>query len=359
MASGSTFDRWEKDPLFSAAEEVQESTDRMESIYRRWIREKKRHMNSEEKNEAFEEPELRRELQAALGTAKWQLEEFDRASQANFPSNENEEDSRTRRSQFVVSIGIQIRVVEDSLKESEVEDVQKPLIWVRLDEGERDELAMFLAGPHPVVEEKKNGGQRLPPQVPNDMKIVNREIRIDLPKRSFPSNMKPCANDAIGENKKGHRRSASVGGDLGAWRSSVLDEDLQQRSLEVQPDVPPQRVLSFSGLSMAAESTWKIKWVANGFRKLKGGEQHRAQDSIPLKNDHLTRGLKTFYDKSKSCLSDCGDESYKKQLYGCLGTLQRQLQRSQYQIQYRRPIQVFLSVVLALLLIVLFTLRAI
>ncbi|KAF0922022.1 hypothetical protein E2562_023982 [Oryza meyeriana var. granulata] len=32
-----SFDRWEKDPFFPAAEEVQESADRMESVYRIWV----------------------------------------------------------------------------------------------------------------------------------------------------------------------------------------------------------------------------------------------------------------------------------------------------------------------------------
>lgn len=85
----SAFDRWEKDPFFYAAEEVQESADRyqislgiqfcsvpflkkrdgllwlfhfcrMESAYRRWMHEK-------------EGAEVRRELHIALGTAKWQV----------------------------------------------------------------------------------------------------------------------------------------------------------------------------------------------------------------------------------------------------------------------------------------------
>ncbi|KAF0895448.1 hypothetical protein E2562_012455 [Oryza meyeriana var. granulata] len=36
-----SFDCWGKDPFFPAAEEVQESTARMESVYRRWLQEGK------------------------------------------------------------------------------------------------------------------------------------------------------------------------------------------------------------------------------------------------------------------------------------------------------------------------------
>ncbi|CAM8927943.1 unnamed protein product [Rhodiola kirilowii] len=61
------FDLWQKDGFFSAAEEVQQSADIMESAYR--LREKER-----SKGLARDDlDELCRELQTALGTAKWQL----------------------------------------------------------------------------------------------------------------------------------------------------------------------------------------------------------------------------------------------------------------------------------------------
>ncbi|CAA7393562.1 unnamed protein product [Spirodela intermedia] len=367
MTSTSTFDRWEKDPFFAVAEEVQESADRMESIYRRWMHEKKGHPKLEGEEEASGEPELRRELHAALGTAKWQLEEFDRASRSNGPANETDDDSRKRHSQFVAAIGNQILAVEGALKDLEIEGGRTPLVWVRLDEGERDELAMFLSGPQSSIEQKMrlvapctalNEGKKIPPLAPgsgngwSETKGINREVRIDLPKSSVVSN-EPGAKDAREERKHGHRRAASVGADLGTWKSSISNEDSPRRSLNERPDMPPPKVLSFSGLSMAAESTWRIKWVKNGFRKWKGSDQHHTSDSIPLKTNQYSQDLDTFCEKGKSCLSDCGDESYDKQIYGCIGTFQRQLQRSQYQIQYGRPIQVIFWVALAFLLITL------
>ncbi|KAL6995411.1 hypothetical protein U1Q18_005548, partial [Sarracenia purpurea var. burkii] len=62
----SHFDRWEKDPFFSAAEEVQESADRMESTYRTWI------YSMKESSSMWNSEELRRDLLTALGTTKWQ-----------------------------------------------------------------------------------------------------------------------------------------------------------------------------------------------------------------------------------------------------------------------------------------------
>ncbi|XP_057721748.1 syntaxin-61-like [Arachis stenosperma] len=69
----SNFDRWEKDPFFEAAEEVQESADRLESAYRTWIR------STKDDCSVWNSVELRRDLNTALGTAKWQLDEFNRA----------------------------------------------------------------------------------------------------------------------------------------------------------------------------------------------------------------------------------------------------------------------------------------
>ena len=57
------------------------------------------------------------------------------------------------------------------------------------------------------------------------------------------------------------------------------------------------------------------------------------------------------YEKTKSCLSSCGHEVCDKQLYGWFGALQRQLQRSQYQIQYGRPVQLISLAVLVVLFI--------
>lgn len=65
----------------------------------------------------------------------------------------------------------------------------------------------------------------------------------------------------------------------------------------------------------------------------------------------IIQGVGAFYEKSKSCLSSYGDASYDKQLYGWFGALQRQVQRSQYQIQYGHPNQTIFWVILVVLLL--------
>jgi hypothetical protein len=100
-----SFDRWEKDPFFLAAEEVQESADRyalyrfifvlidlrsvpvpvlmdlvfvgahsrrMESVYKIWVQERSGDPEAALGGEVSA-VELRRELHTALGTAKWQV----------------------------------------------------------------------------------------------------------------------------------------------------------------------------------------------------------------------------------------------------------------------------------------------
>ncbi|XP_043702112.1 uncharacterized protein LOC122652441 [Telopea speciosissima] len=88
------------------------------------------------------------DLHTTLGTAKWQLEEFARAVNSSYvESSSSAEDGRIKHHQYIVAIEFLISTVENSLKESVVAKGKSTLPWVRLDEGERDELALFLSGP--------------------------------------------------------------------------------------------------------------------------------------------------------------------------------------------------------------------
>lgn len=139
MLVANSFDLWKKDAFFSAAEEVQESADIMESAYRRWLRERREGLTLELLDE------VSRELQTALGTAKWQLEEFARAVRMSYGSCSNDS-STTRHGQFIAAIENQISNVEESLRVFFNEEGNQPLRWVKLDEEECDDLAMFLSG---------------------------------------------------------------------------------------------------------------------------------------------------------------------------------------------------------------------
>ncbi|GMJ15120.1 NSP-interacting syntaxin domain-containing protein [Hibiscus trionum] len=120
----------------------------MESAYRLWTKERR---NGQK---ASDSAELCRELQTALGTAKWQLEEFERA--IKLCHGHGCDDYRaSRHRQFIAVIEGQIHCVEAALKDALIEGGKQPLRWVDLDKEECDDLAMFLSGTSPSLQPSK------------------------------------------------------------------------------------------------------------------------------------------------------------------------------------------------------------
>ncbi|XP_028555124.1 uncharacterized protein LOC110096179 isoform X1 [Dendrobium catenatum] len=339
------FDRWEKDPFFYAAEEVQESSDRMESVYRRWMIHEKRPGGGVKDLSAAE---LRRELHTALGTAKWQLEELERAVKSSDHALSSGEDTVTRHSDFIVAISSKISMVEKALKELNVEDRRSALEWVRLDEIERDELALFLSYPKSKVEKvlPTSSGD-----FPEAEHIMNGESSVSL--NCCQSNNFNTLDMKEGKMKD-HQSVASACADLGVWKTSVSTERSPHKLLNEQP---PPRIFNLSQFR-TVEAITKPNWYRNGFRKCRILSNEDMMETIPLQNNQLSRDMDACYAKSKSCLSDCTDESYNKQLYGWLGAFQRQIQRSQYHVQYRRPIQMIIWTIVTVFLIAWLMLKA-
>uniref|UniRef100_A0A1S4E2P4 Syntaxin 6/10/61 N-terminal domain-containing protein n=1 Tax=Cucumis melo TaxID=3656 RepID=A0A1S4E2P4_CUCME len=151
MLVANSFDLWKKDGFFSAAEQVQESADTMEFAYRTWIRERREGLSPDDLDE------LRREVQTALGTAKWQvgyLEEFEKAVRVNCRSR-SEEHLLERHRLFIAAIGNQISHVEAALRKSYDKEGRQPLRWVNLNEEECNDLATFLSGVSEVPQSAK------------------------------------------------------------------------------------------------------------------------------------------------------------------------------------------------------------
>lgn len=344
------FDRWEKDPFFSAAEEVQESADRMESTYRTWL-----HV-SKDASGGWNADELRRDLLTALGTTKWQLEEFERAVRSSYKKGAGDE-ARDRHSQFILAMEEKVSLVENSLQESAASDGTTSTQWVRLDEGERNELALFLSGPT-VASDKL------------DIRVVDSEHGHANPCErsleltpSFLKNSSYAAGLHLMEGKDvksaSHRRTASASADIGSWNIVVSDDKVTHDSSSGSTEPPPRRVPSYSGFISSVESASKLKLPKNGFRKWKAADKQQEDDVALLRSQELSREMATCYEKSKSCL-DAGDECCdNKELNGWYGAVQRLLQRSQYQVRYSRPIQLTFWSALLLFFIVLFILRAI
>lgn len=137
-----SFRQWESDPLFSAAEVVQDSADRMDSLFHIFLHEQTLAQGSPtDQNLAVSINHHRRDLTTAIGTTKWQLEDFERAVGSNM-----REDVVTSHKQFIRAIEEQIFQVERSLENFSVGTSDSGSHWMNLNEKDRDGLASFLSG---------------------------------------------------------------------------------------------------------------------------------------------------------------------------------------------------------------------
>lgn len=147
MASGSGYQEWESDPLFSAAEVVQDSADRLESVYRVLL-----HEQSLVQETRYPDQRLlasvqhhRRQLATCIETVKWQLEDFEREvalEAAKSDKSQRKQIAISRHKQFIGAIAEQISQVGKIL--SDMLSLRNE--WVDLDEQDRDGFAMFLSG---------------------------------------------------------------------------------------------------------------------------------------------------------------------------------------------------------------------
>lgn len=129
-------------PLFSAAEDVQHSADRLESAYRGWMNGSKHR---------------RKELITAFETTKWQLEEFERAFAKANVQDHGTERALERYRPFIEAISQQISLVEKDLRKSGNGEDTNGLYTVSIGDGERDELAIFLLGNQMTGKNDTNG----------------------------------------------------------------------------------------------------------------------------------------------------------------------------------------------------------
>uniref|UniRef100_A0A5B7AP99 Syntaxin 6/10/61 N-terminal domain-containing protein n=1 Tax=Davidia involucrata TaxID=16924 RepID=A0A5B7AP99_DAVIN len=149
----SSFHQWQSDPLFSAAEVVQDSADRMESIFRLLLHEQSLVKGDHPDPKLLTSIEYhRRDLATTLETAKWQLEDFERevSLSAMADKSQTRENVISRHKQFIRAIREQIIHVEKSLEDPSVGDLVRNTEWVNLNEQDRDGLALFLSGGNPI-----------------------------------------------------------------------------------------------------------------------------------------------------------------------------------------------------------------
>ncbi|KAL6867633.1 hypothetical protein ACP4OV_015657 [Aristida adscensionis] len=349
-----SFDRWEKDPFFQAAEEVQESADRMESVYKIWVQERSGDdPGAASVSGGLSAGELRRELHTALGTAKWQLDELERAIRSNDEVFSAGKDTRTRHDDFVAAIGYRILEVENNLKATNLAEGKSPLSWVHLDENERDDLAAFLsAGPLQQRDRVVTIPSAGDIEVGGNATRVKKDMSADSSKDSSGST--DLSSGRVKEDLyRGHRRAASASAGIGSWSMSIPDEygAAVEGSSDGSHKVPLLKLVKTCALTSALQSKPRMK-SKNGAVRWAGVDNQDVEEAIPLRNSQLSQGLDVCLERNKSCLSTCDAGTCNKKLYGWLGALHRQLQRSHYQIRYGHPVQLIVLTIAALVIFV-------
>jgi hypothetical protein len=213
-----------------------------------------------------------------------QLEEFGRAVQSSY-GKRSSDDPRARHHEFIIAIEDQISKIENSLQESALSEGKESLPWVRLDEGECDELALFLSGSS-TSEDKT-------PVKSNQKDIESSQV---TDKDSAPDCLKNSRHsaelgsvEARDDKSHGHRRTASASADIGSWKIVVPDDGNQQNSFNGQAGLPVRKIPSLSGFLGSIESASKLKWPKNGFRKWKAMDGQQVADTALLRSPQLSR----------------------------------------------------------------------
>ncbi|XP_031480748.1 uncharacterized protein LOC116250903 isoform X2 [Nymphaea colorata] len=382
------FDRWQKDAFFSAAEEVQESADSMESAYRIWERERKEGFAVDDSDE------LRKELHTALGTTKWQLEEFERAVKGCHQGR-SAENMIARHKQFVAAIESQVSRIEKALRDSIAEEGKQPFRWVQLDKQEKDDLAAFLSGSpqnlrgvrHESIASTRSSTKEALKENQYPILVAKEHTKSIFDAQGIPlcqnglkegagtatsqdANVPKLANKEILRTADGvHSPDEKVdkplktwnSSDVGDWKIIIADEDAENNALDARPQ--PQGTLQLCGLLRNIEARTGIHLFRSSFRKWKVDCQ---QDKIGISSyldlqvsQRLRQGMSVLKERSRSCLNRCREDvktSNSKQFLGRVEGYRRQLKSVQYYVQSNPSLKFTLMVLLSILFVVCFRL---
>lgn len=212
-----------------------------------------------------------------------QLEEFERAVKSSYIKSSSD-DARDRHREFIVAIEEHILKIENSLKKSALSEGKTSLPWVRLDEGESNELALFLSGPTTTEDNANLTSHKTENENPQPM---SKESSIDCSKSSSHS-IEWGSAEARDEKTHGHRRTASANADIGAWKIVIADDGSQLNSFDGQAPRPPRKIPSLSGILSTLDSASKFNWPKNGARKWKATDRQQECDIAPLRSSQLT-----------------------------------------------------------------------
>lgn len=280
MLVANSFDLWQKDAFFSAAEEVQKSSDIMESAYRTWLRARREGLMPQHLDA------IERELRMALGTAKWQLEELERAVRLSYRSH-GDYITITRHSQFVSAIEDQISNVEKAFKESFSSEGRRPFRWVNLNDEECDDLALFLSGTSSLMttDEKSNTKE-----VSSEIQVTQQE---NQPQEVASGNEDDisCRADITASNhrswgpqEKGTLEIVVIDGDDDDGEKSALIGEMCKEKVSAKPSFWSMRVeerVEAKGGFLSRNNTQlrMISWIN---QRLRGGHRQRQLQVSPV-----------------------------------------------------------------------------
>uniref|UniRef100_A0A0D9X5R9 Syntaxin 6/10/61 N-terminal domain-containing protein n=1 Tax=Leersia perrieri TaxID=77586 RepID=A0A0D9X5R9_9ORYZ len=343
MAAPGGLEQWQKDGFFQAAEEVQESADLMESIYRTWMHERNSGASSEEVND------LQRELKTALGTAKWQLEQFERAVNLSSDKYSLEEGTVARRRQFVVAMEDQISQVEKAINDYSIDNDRKGLNWVKLDDEERDDLVAFLSAPAQLSQETKRreNSHHSPSKQksiligvndPRDMAAISKDRhRTEVSSREISNGQSEAC---LAEQLNGYSTNLSSGDDH--WKIDIADGKDDDRKLSPNKVEASSQTTAFSGIMKTTESFTRIRWLRNSLWKAKSDEHLPLRYDMPSHLDWrvitlLSQKFNGLTERSRSCFSGWKENS---RVSGRMGGLH--IQSQQHSTQFGRSIRITL-----------------
>lgn len=219
-----------------------------------------------------------------------QLEEFERAVRSSYIRRSSNDDSEERHRNFVVAIQDMISKVEKSLHVSSLSGGKSSSPWVRLDERECNELALFLSG-SPACQNKNPAGS-----IGKDGKIIHVSDKGLPPNyskglhRLTEKHFQEIVEEKLqAPEKHGHRRTASAGADIDSCKIIVIDDDSHVPNSSVdQPEQLIRKIPSFSGFLNSMESASQLKWPRNGFRKWKATDCRHESDTALSQPDQLS-----------------------------------------------------------------------
>eukprot|EP00252_Welwitschia_mirabilis_P018024 TRINITY_DN40186_c0_g1_i1.p1 TRINITY_DN40186_c0_g1~~TRINITY_DN40186_c0_g1_i1.p1 ORF type:complete len:355 (+),score=54.01 TRINITY_DN40186_c0_g1_i1:368-1432(+) len=349
------FDRWESDPFFSAAEEVQDSADRLESAYRNWLAAQDTRASKNAPFEAAEESSeiVRRELQTALGTAKWQLDEFEKAVKSTY--SEKSASAKMRHNHFVFAIKNQISGIEKALNDSCHDQNKRGLRWVRLNDEEKDDLAHFLCG----SEDKGHSCRRNTDAISElqgskitrrgssedfnvsrgstgnasgfkETILVNRDSKfvVEMSEQNLLDSTYDGHSGASTEKKYDSRPVANEGADICSWKIFISDDNDEECFLESQYKESGQQ-FNIWNTGKKGGIPGRLKWSKSGVKN----EKNPGHDLPAI---------------SKTTNLVCG----------WAASVQRRLQRSQHLFQYGRSLHITWILLVLLCFMGLFTIIA-